>query len=54
MAKEDKTYINEICRDCMRWEMFKDSCWVHWEGKKECSQKARNPDEIREKSFNFG
>jgi hypothetical protein len=27
-----------VCKNCTRWKQFKNSCWVHWEGKKVCSQ----------------
>jgi len=37
--------VNEVCKDCLRWDKFKDKCWVWWEHKKECSQKVANMDE---------
>jgi len=42
MAKE----VNEICKNCVRWQQFNDACWVHWEGKKECSHRAETKDEV--------
>lgn len=38
--------MNEICKDCLRWEKHKKDCWVYWEGKKECSLKARTVEEL--------
>jgi len=37
--------VNSVCSDCLKWESYGDKCWVHWKGKKECTQKARNSDE---------
>ena len=37
--------INEVCRDCLKWEKFGKSCWVHWDEKQECTQKIISEDE---------
>ena len=38
---------NDICKDCVKWEAFKEGCWVFWEGKKFCTQKV-NKWEVQE------
>ena len=29
--------VPESCKGCIRWEQFKEDCWVYWEQKKECT-----------------
>lgn len=43
--------MNEICKGCLRWEKFKEKCWVYWEGKKECSLKAKTVEELAMSPF---
>jgi len=37
--------INEVCKDCLKWDKFQDKCWVWWQHKKECSQKVTTAEE---------
>ncbi|MBI2139083.1 hypothetical protein HYU13_05825 [Candidatus Woesearchaeota archaeon] len=37
---------NEICKDCIRFKKFGKSCWVYWEGKKQCTFRATREDEF--------
>lgn len=30
--------VNEVCKECASWKVFKEKCWFFWDGKKECSQ----------------
>ena len=30
--------IPECCIGCLKYDQFKESCWVYWEGKKDCTQ----------------
>lgn len=43
------TNINEICKDCLKFERFNKSCWVYWDGKKFCTQKVKDMNDWIEK-----
>ena len=29
---------NELCKECWRYQSFKEDCHFHWEGKQECTK----------------
>jgi len=33
------------CVGCLKWDLFKEKCWVFWEHKKICSMHAKTRDE---------
>ncbi len=39
--------VNEVCKDCLRWDKHGAECWVHWDLKKDCSLKATNEDHLQ-------
>ena len=38
--------IPDCCEGCVKWEKFGKGCFVYWEEKKECTQKAEAWDQI--------
>ena len=40
--KDIKTNVpfNEICKSCLFWEKFGESCHFHWKRKKYCTQRV--------------
>lgn len=29
---------NKLCKDCWIWQQFKEDCYFHWKGKRECTR----------------
>jgi len=44
MSEEEN--IPGCCEGCLKWDQHGKSCWVYWESKKECTQKATDPSQI--------
>lgn len=34
-----------VCRHCLKWLQFGESCWVYWPGKKVCPSKVETKQE---------
>ncbi|MBT4825008.1 hypothetical protein HN695_02030 [Candidatus Woesearchaeota archaeon] len=51
MTKKEEVKTNKseacnlCCMKCLKWDQFKEECWSHWHGKKECSQMVENQDD---------
>lgn len=45
--------VNSLCKDCINYEMFKDKCFFYWERKRECSNHAKSPGNIKFKRVEF-
>ncbi|HLD88627.1 MAG TPA: hypothetical protein VI894_00320 [Candidatus Nanoarchaeia archaeon] len=45
-TQEKKQPEAKCCEDCLKWEAFGENCWVYWKGKKHCTLKADNSDEL--------
>ena len=41
---KSKSMVNEVCKDCWRWEEFGIDCHYFWENKSECSQFMQSED----------
>lgn len=44
--------MNELCKECWRYETFKEKCHFYWEEKRECSRWiSHETDEEKYKSI---
>lgn len=41
---------NEICKDCLKWSKFGEACFVHWKGKKHCTQRVLTAEDWAEEA----
>lgn len=47
-SSKSNAVVNEICRDCLFWKKFNESCYVWWENKKFCTMKVSDKQEFEE------
>ena len=45
MSKKSK--VPELCKECVRFNLFKENCRVYWEGKTFCTRKCYNREEMQ-------
>ncbi|MBI4448378.1 hypothetical protein HY643_05345 [Candidatus Woesearchaeota archaeon] len=41
--------MNDNCKECFRWKLFKDNCYYYWESKAECFSKVLDEKEMAER-----
>ncbi len=35
--------MSEVCKDCWKYQAFKEKCFFYWKNKKECSKWTSGP-----------
>jgi hypothetical protein len=40
-----KEALNDVCKDCLKWHHYQETCRVYWDYKKFCTMKVRTNEE---------
>jgi len=46
-----ETFVNDICRECLKYQQFGKACWVYWDKKKDCSMRVTDHIEWQQQNL---